>query len=76
MPRNDRKPKFFVGQVVAIRNHGQLYARVNAFDPYGKKPAYYLGLAEHGYYLESELRPLTKREIGRRAMRQELRMTR
>ena len=57
-----RKAKFRVGQVVAVRGEGQIYARINAFDPYGREPAYYLALEGHGYELEKKLRPLTRRE--------------
>ena len=57
------KHKFRAGQVVAIREHGQLYARINMPDKYFR--AYYLGLEGHGYHLEKELRPLTRREGGR-----------
>lgn len=59
-----KKAKFRVGQVVAIRGEGQIYARINAFDPYGDKPAYYLALEGHGYEIEKTLRPLTRREKG------------
>lgn len=56
--------KFKVEQVVAIRENGQLYARINGLDKHGKRPAYYLALEGHGYHRESELRALSTKERG------------